>query len=137
MTQEYVPPLPPKPDAPQPKSLATTSLVLGLLALIVSWLSVIGAVVSVLAVVLGIVARRKMQPQGLSVAGITTGGLGLVISIDPATTAGSSFTWKKTARVHRESRRLRSCLQTGLRYNKRDLVCSLAVSSLLSHTTLG
>ncbi|MDN5818514.1 hypothetical protein [Yaniella sp.] len=68
--------------------MATTSLVLGLLALIVSWLSVIGAVVSVLAVVLGIVARRKMQPQGLSVAGITTGGLGLVISIYLATTAG-------------------------------------------------
>jgi len=88
VTQEYVPPSPPKTHAPRPKSLATTSLILGLLALIVSWLSLIGVVVSVLAVVLGIVARRKTQPQGLSVAGIITGGLGLVISIYLATTAG-------------------------------------------------
>lgn len=88
MTQEYIPPSPPKTHAPQPGGLATTSLILGLLALIVSWLSIVGLVVSVLAVVLGIVARRKTQPQGLSIAGIITGGLGLVISIYLATTAG-------------------------------------------------
>lgn len=117
MTRKYVPPSPLRRDAPQPKRLATTSLVLGLLALVVSWLSLIGVVVSVLAVVLGIVARRNSQPQGLSIAGITTGGLGLAISIYLATTAGFFL------------------------YVEEDCACAQGVqemtSTLLSHTTLG
>ncbi|NWN88722.1 MAG: hypothetical protein HLX51_09315 [Micrococcaceae bacterium] len=70
------------------RSLAISSLVIGIIALIVSWLSIIGLVVSVVAVVLGVVALRKSQSNKLSIAGVVTGGIGLIISIYLASTAG-------------------------------------------------
>ncbi|WP_022870281.1 hypothetical protein [Yaniella halotolerans] len=88
MTQEYAPPPLPESPASRSKGLATISLLLGLVALVVSWLSIVGMVISVLAVVLGIIARRRSQAQVLSILGIITGTIGLVISLYLTTTAG-------------------------------------------------
>lgn len=88
MTQEYVPPAEPELPASRSTGLAIASLFLGLVALVVSWLSIIGMVISVLAVVLGIIARRRSRAQALSIIGIVTGTIGLVISLYLTTTAG-------------------------------------------------
>jgi len=88
VTPEYVPPPLPELPASPSKGLAITSLLVGFVAMVVSWLSIIGMLVSVLAVVLGIIARRRSQAQVVSIIGIVTGTIGLVISIYLTTTAG-------------------------------------------------
>jgi len=114
VTQEYVPPPLPDVAASRSKGLATASLLLGLAALVLSWLSLIGMIVSVLAVVLGIIARRRTHAQVLSIIGIVTGTIGLVISIYLTTTAGFF--------LHVEE----------------DCACAEEnASTLLHHTTLG
>lgn len=99
-----VPPVPPQqggfptpppqgdfPPAPpsQPKGLAITALVLGLVALvgglIFSWLPFVGGAITILvgiaAVILGIMALKKAQSKGMSLTGLITGGVAIVLGI--------------------------------------------------------
>ncbi len=68
-----------------PTSLATASMVLGIVAVTTAWMPfivVIGAIAAVLALVFGIVAVRRSGPSGLgrsrAVVGVVTGASGLV-----------------------------------------------------------
>jgi hypothetical protein len=71
---------------PLPSGMATASLVLGIIALVLCWTAFGGLVLGLLAVVLGIVAVRRARRgegggQGRAVAGLVTGGLGLLLGI--------------------------------------------------------
>lgn len=63
----------------KPKGLALTALILGVLSLIFCWVPVAGAVGGLIALILGIIALRKGQSKGLSITGIITGAIALVI----------------------------------------------------------
>lgn len=69
---------------PARNGLAITSLVLGILALALSWTSLPGIILGVLALVFGIVAiararRDRVSNKGMAIAGIVTGVAGAVI----------------------------------------------------------
>ena len=101
-----VPPVPPQ-QAPgqgypaysaaprEPKGLAITAMILGIVAvvgaLIFGWLPFVGGIITILvgaaAVVLGIIALRKKQSKGMSLTGLITGGVGVLIGI------GIVITW--------------------------------------------
>lgn len=65
--------------APQPKGLAITALILGIVGLIFSWVPVLGLVLGIVAVILGIMALKKMQPKGLGLTGLITGGIAVIL----------------------------------------------------------
>ncbi|GAA1656584.1 hypothetical protein GCM10009790_40440 [Georgenia ruanii] len=66
----------------QPKGLALSSMIVGIVSLLISWpVSIVGIIGGVVALVLGIVARKKGQPKGMALTGIITGALAIVISI--------------------------------------------------------
>ncbi|MGW9021826.1 DUF4190 domain-containing protein [Leucobacter chromiiresistens] len=65
----------------QPKGLALTALILGILSLIFCWVPIAGAVGGIVALVLGILALRKAQPKGLALTGLITGAVAAVIGI--------------------------------------------------------
>ena len=65
----------------QPKGLALTALILGILSLVFCWVPVAGAIGGIVALVLGILALRKAQPKGLALTGIITGAVAAVIGI--------------------------------------------------------
>jgi hypothetical protein len=72
------------PQRTKRDGLATASLVLGIIALCTSWVPVLfvaGAVCAVLAVIFGTVAirRRKAENRGFALAGLLTGGGGLMM----------------------------------------------------------
>lgn len=60
---------------------ALVALVTGILALATGWLPYIGVVLGIAAIVLGISARRKRQRKLFTLIGITTGILGLLLSL--------------------------------------------------------
>lgn len=62
----------------QAKGFAITALVLGIVAICTAIFGWPGIALGAAAVVFGIVAVKKSQPKGMSVAGIITGSLGLV-----------------------------------------------------------
>lgn len=81
------PPLTPpvtSPGTPQAHSgtdaLAIASLVVGIIAFISGWVPFWGIIAGIAAVVLGIIALKKSQSKGMSIAGIVTGGLGALFS---------------------------------------------------------
>ncbi|SJN33316.1 hypothetical protein FM119_08355 [Mycetocola reblochoni REB411] len=71
------------PSAPQGQGngLAITALVLGILSVVLCWFPLLAAPLGIVALVLGIVALRKRQAKGMSLTGIITGGVGVLISI--------------------------------------------------------
>jgi hypothetical protein len=95
-TPEYVPPVvsvnpsvTPAPNAPTTavqtsNGLAIAAMVVGIIALVLSWVPFVGIALGITAVVLGIIALKKANSKGMSIAGIVTGGLailtGLVVS---------------------------------------------------------
>lgn len=91
--------------------LGTAALVLGILALVFCWTGVVGVVLGLLAVILGIMAVRRVQRreatnQGSSIAGIVTGGLGLLVGILFLVTVGVFFSM-----FGRQTHDFQSCLQ--------------------------
>lgn len=96
MTQGYFPPPPPPnylPQSPKPKApkgLAIASLITGILALLFSAVPIGSLLVGTVAVVMGVVALRQAQSKGMSITGIITGGLGILICV--VATAVGGFT---------------------------------------------
>src|SRR5699024_292978 len=78
----------PTPGPAVPKGLAMTSLITGIIGLLLGWVPIVGLVIGAVAVVTGIVALRKTQPKGMSITGIVTGGLAMLLSIILAVTVG-------------------------------------------------
>ena len=66
-----------KPAGTATNAMAITSLVLGILAFICGWFFM-GVVFGIAAVIFGIIGLKKPGGKGLSIAGIVTGGLGLL-----------------------------------------------------------
>ena len=69
---------------PLPAGMATTAMVLGIVALVLCWTGVGGILLGLLAVVFGIIAvlrarRGEAGGQGRAIAGLVTGALGLVL----------------------------------------------------------
>lgn len=72
----------------QPKGLAISALVVGIVAFVIAWIPVLGIagiIAGAVAVVLGIIAAVKKQPKGYAITGIVLGALavigGLIITI--------------------------------------------------------
>lgn len=66
----------------QPKGLALSSLIVGIVSLAISWpVAIIGIIGGIVAVVLGIVARKKGQSKPMSLWGIITGAAAIVLAI--------------------------------------------------------
>jgi hypothetical protein len=71
-----------------PTSLATASMVLGIVAVAIAWMPfvvVLGAIAAVLALVFGVLAMRRSGPSGAgrsrAVVGVITGGSGLLAAV--------------------------------------------------------
>ena len=86
-----VPPAPPAapqyqgaaaPVAAEPKGLAISSLVLGIVGVVFSWfVPFIGIVGGIVGLILGILARKKGQPKGMSLTGIILSAVAIVLAI--------------------------------------------------------
>lgn len=79
-TQQPQPPVPPV-AVPAPSGIAITALVLGLVALILGFIPVLSIVMGGVAIVLGVIALKRQQSKGMSIAGIVTGGIGALSSL--------------------------------------------------------
>ena len=72
----------PVPDKRTTKNLAICSLVLGILAIVFSFLPYIGIILALIALPQGIVSLVQKRPgKGLALAGIITGIFGILLSI--------------------------------------------------------
>ena len=72
----------PVPDKRTTKNLAICSLVLGILAIVFSFLPYIGIILALIALPQGIVSLVQKRPgKGLAIAGIITGIFGRLLSI--------------------------------------------------------
>ncbi|MBK0420716.1 DUF4190 domain-containing protein [Leucobacter sp. CSA2] len=70
------------PAATEQKGLAISSLVLGIVGVVFSFLvSFVGLVAGVVGLVLGILARKKGQPKGMSLTGIILSAAAIVLAI--------------------------------------------------------
>lgn len=58
-----------------------TSMVTGILSLVLFWLPFINFALGVVAVIFGVLGLKKPGSKGMSIAGLSTGGLGLLISL--------------------------------------------------------
>lgn len=79
---QYPPGNIPPQAPPQSKGLAVASMVIGIVAIVLSFIPVIGFISFILgpiAVILGIVAIVKKRGKGQAIAGIITGALGFII----------------------------------------------------------
>ena len=65
----------------QPKGLAITSMVLGIVGLVFCWVWWLGLPASIVGLILGIVALKKGQPRGMALAGIITAGVALALAV--------------------------------------------------------
>ena len=65
--------------APEPKGLAITALILGIIGLVLLWVPILGALLGLVGLILGIIALKKRQSKGLSLTGLITGGVALII----------------------------------------------------------
>lgn len=73
------------PQGPQKNGLGIAALVLGILSLF-SWFFLIGGLFGLIAIILGIIAlgrvkRGEANNKGMSLAGIVTGALGLLLTV--------------------------------------------------------
>ncbi|MEV8339485.1 hypothetical protein [Leucobacter sp. NPDC077196] len=64
----------------QPKGLAIAALVVGIASLVFFWAWFIGILGGIAAVILGIIALKKRQSKGMSLTGIITGGVAVLVS---------------------------------------------------------
>lgn len=97
----YTPMPPAGPGAPQAQQarqprngFGVTALVLGILALVLCWTVLGGIILGVLALIFGIVGlvranRGEATNKGMSISGIVTGAIGLVVGIIFAVAVGS------------------------------------------------
>lgn len=72
-----------KPIANQVKSndLAVAAMVVGIMAVITSWIAFWGLLAGIAAVVLGIMALKKPVENGMSITGIATGGVAILTNL--------------------------------------------------------
>ncbi|RJQ80898.1 DUF4190 domain-containing protein [Amycolatopsis panacis] len=93
-------PAPPPPGYGQPATprngFGVTALVLGILALVLCWTVWGGIVLGVLALIFGILGikranRGEATNKGMSISGVVTGSIGLVIGVLLAVLVGSIF----------------------------------------------
>jgi hypothetical protein len=84
---EWKPPPPPKYAQPESKSLATASMVLGIISVTVGWMC-FGPIPAIIAIILGLVALSQIKKnpdhfggQPLAWTGIITGGLTVVVYV--------------------------------------------------------
>lgn len=72
-------------SAPQPSNgLAITSLVLGIVSLLIVWIPIIGLIGTLLALVglvLGVVALQRPGGRGLAIGGIVTSSISVVLTV--------------------------------------------------------
>jgi hypothetical protein len=88
-TQAYPPAatgtLPPQqpgqPFAKKAAGLAIAALVVGIVAFLTGLVPILGAIIGAAAVVLGIIALRRHQSKGMSIAGTALGGIAVISSI--------------------------------------------------------
>ncbi len=77
----YAPGAPVAPSAPpRPQGLAITSLVTGVVGLLLCLIPGLGIVLGVAAVIFGIIALRRRQNKGMALGGLITGALAAVIN---------------------------------------------------------
>ncbi len=71
------------PMEPKPSSgFAITSLVCGILSILCCYCTLgVTVIPAIMAIIFGIVAQKKGQSKGLSIAGIITGVIGLLLSL--------------------------------------------------------
>jgi len=69
------------PLANQASGLAVAALVVGIAAVVFGWAPFFGFIVGAVAVTLGIIAVKKPSKKGMAIAGIITGGFGLLWNI--------------------------------------------------------
>lgn len=73
--------------APKSNGMATASLVLGIISVVLSFFWVIGVITGVLAIILAIVAKKKIKQdpsmggKGAATGGLVTGIIGTLISV--------------------------------------------------------
>lgn len=70
----------PTPAPTDSQAFGVTSLVTGILSLVLVWVPVINFILSVVAVIFGILGIRKPASKGMSIAGLATGGVALIIT---------------------------------------------------------
>ncbi|WP_055731190.1 hypothetical protein [Sciscionella sediminilitoris] len=68
------------PTRPRGNGIGVTALVLGILAVVLSWLPVVGFVLAVLALIFGIIGIFNSH-KGMSIAGTATGAVALIAAI--------------------------------------------------------
>lgn len=72
-------------NTPQPSNgFAITSLVLGILSLLIVWIPIVGLIGTLLAVaglILGILALKKPGGRGLAIGGIVTSAISLALTV--------------------------------------------------------
>lgn len=61
--------------------LAIAGMVVGIIAFVFGWVSFLGFCLGVTAIILSIIALKKKQSKGMSIAGIITGALAIVVNI--------------------------------------------------------
>jgi hypothetical protein len=74
------------PGRPLGAGMAITALVLGILAVLLSWAIIGGIVLGLVAIVLGVVAARRARRglaggRGMAIAGVVLGIVGLLINV--------------------------------------------------------
>lgn len=74
-------PAPAVPQPPQPKGLAVSAMIVGIVSLVLCATIFMGIAGGIVAVVLGIVALKKAQSKGMAVTGIITGGIAMLAAI--------------------------------------------------------
>ncbi|MGM0477874.1 MAG: DUF4190 domain-containing protein [Bacteroidota bacterium] len=73
--------------APQSNGLATASLVLGIISIVLCWIWVVGVIAGILAIILAIVAKNKIKStpnmggKGAANGGLITGIIGTIIAL--------------------------------------------------------
>ncbi|MBW3641898.1 MAG: DUF4190 domain-containing protein [Actinobacteria bacterium] len=73
-------------DGQPSNGMGVAALVLGIIALLISWIPILGAALAVLALIFGILGLKKARRgqatnQGMAVAGIVLGGIALAIGL--------------------------------------------------------
>ena len=72
----------PERDKKETSNLAVSSLVLGILTLVFFWVPYLAIITGIIAVIQGIInVAQRRAGQGMAVAGIVTGALGVLISL--------------------------------------------------------
>lgn len=74
-------PTPPPTSHKASNGLATTALVVGIVAFCVGWTGPFGLLLAIVAVIFGIIALVKKQSKGMGITGIVLGGLALVTAL--------------------------------------------------------